>query len=115
MKLSIVQTANLNACWNSVFHEIFGSHECESVRCFINGLGKIDFIHIRMKIMLKFSNSLVKRQDTIGSICVKLFQIDNHFKHMSNQLGIDICSTSLVGKVFHSSLTAVYKHFNKLK
>ena len=79
---------------------------------FINGLGKLDFIHIRMKLMLTFYNSSVKRQDTVGSNCGKLFQLDNHFIHVSNQLGIEICSTSLFGKAFYSSLSAVYKHFN---
>ena len=64
-----------------------------STPCFINGLGKLYFIHIHMKLMLKFYNSLVKRQETVGSICVKLFQKDNHFIHMSKQLSIDICST----------------------
>ena len=48
--LSIVQTANLNACWNSLFHQIFSVYKWESVRCFISGLGKLDFIHIRMNL-----------------------------------------------------------------
>ena len=65
-----------------------------------------------MKPMLKFYNSLIKRQDTVGSVCVKLFQMDNNFIHMSKQLGIDICSTLLVGKVFYASLSAVHTHFN---
>ena len=64
-----------------------------------------------MKLMLNFYN-LVKRQDTVGSICVKLFQMDNHFVHMCNQLGIDIHSTLLVGKVLYASLSEVHKHFN---
>ena len=80
--------------------------------CFSNGLGKLYFTHIRMKLMLKFYNSLVKRQDTVGSISVKLFQMDNHFIHMSKQLVIDICSTLLVGKVFYAYLSAIHKHFN---
>ena len=88
VKLSIVQTANLNACWNSVFRQIFSFHKCELVvRCFINGLGKLDFIHIRMKLVLKFYNSLIKIQNRVGSICVKLFQMDNH---------LYICVTSWV-------------------
>ena len=91
VKLSILQTANLNACWNSVIRPTFGFHKWESVRCFTNGLGKLDLIHIRMKLMLKFYNSLGKRQDTVRSICVKLFQMDIHFIHMSKQLDIDIC------------------------
>ena len=87
---------------------------------FINGnqsvvllmVGKLDFIHIRMKLMLKLYNSLVKRQNTVGSICVKLFQMGNHFVHMCNQLGIDIHSPLLVGKVLYESLTEVHKQFN---
>ena len=112
VKLSNVETANLNACWNSVFRQIFGFHKCESVRCFVNGLGKHDFIHIRMKLMLKLYNSLVKRQDSVGSICIKLFQMDNHFVHMCNQLGIDIHSTLLVDKALYASLSELHKHFN---
>ena len=50
VKLSIVQTANLNACWNSVFCQIISSHKWESVRCFINGLDKLDFTNIHMKL-----------------------------------------------------------------
>ena len=75
-------------------------------------VGKLDLIHIRKKLMLKFYNSLVKRQDTVGSICVKLYQMDNHFVHMYNQLGIDIHSTLLVSKVLYASLSEVHKHFN---
>ena len=112
MKLSIVQTANLNACWNSVFRQMFSFHKWESARCFINGLGKLDFIHICMKLMLKFYNSLIKRQDTVGPICVKLIQLDNHFVHMCNQFCIDNHSTLLVGKVLNASLSEVHKHFN---
>ena len=62
--------------------------------------------------MLKFYNSLVKRQDTAGFICVKLFQMYNHFIHMCNQLGIDIHSTLFVGEVLNASLSEVHEHFN---
>ena len=76
-----------------------------------------------MKRMLKLYNSLGKRQDIVGSICVKLFQMDNHFMHMSNHLGIDICSTLLVGKVSmhlclhytNISMIPAVKKLNKLQ
>ena len=87
-------------------------YKWESVRCFISGLDKLHVIYIRMKLMLKFYNSLVKRQDTVGSICVKLFQMDNHFVNMFNQFGIDIHSTLLVGKVLNASLSEVHKPCN---
>ena len=112
VKLSIIQTANLIACWKSVFRQIFGFHKWELVCCFIKRLSKLDYTHIRIKLMLKFYNSLVKRQNTVGSICVKLFQMDNHFVHICNQLGIDIHSTLPVGKMLNASLSEVHKHFN---
>ena len=65
-----------------------------------------------MKLMLKFYNSLLKRQDTVGSICSKLFQMDNHVVLMCKQMGIDIHSILLVGKVMYAPLSEVHKHFN---
>ena len=65
-----------------------------------------------MKLMLKLYNSFVKRQYIDGYICVKMFQMDNHFVHMCNQLGIDIHSTLFEGKVLYASLSEVHKRFN---
>ena len=67
---------------NSVFRPTFGFNKWES-SVFINCLWKLDFIYIPMKLMLKFYNSLVQRQDTVWSICVKLFQlrVKTHFRY----------------------------------
>jgi len=40
------QLDELNSCWNSVYRKIFGFNRWESVRVFINGLGRLDLKHI---------------------------------------------------------------------
>ena len=46
--------ARMNVCWNSVYRRVFGFHRWESVKCFICGLGKLNFIHIHMQSVLRF-------------------------------------------------------------
>jgi len=40
------QLDDLNSSWNSVYRKIFGFNRWESVRVFINGLGRLDLKHI---------------------------------------------------------------------
>ena len=54
IKLSNVQVAELNAGWNSIYHQIFGFSRWESVKCFIGGLGRLDFNYLRLFLHLKF-------------------------------------------------------------
>lgn len=48
------QVAYLNACWNMIYRKIFGFHKWESVRCCIDGLGRLDFEHIYVWLRCKF-------------------------------------------------------------
>ena len=48
VRLSKLQVSEFNACWNSVFRYIFDFAKSESVRAFIFGMGRINFVHIRM-------------------------------------------------------------------
>ena len=54
LKLSQAQSSELNASWNSAYRRIFGFNQWESVRCFINGLGRLDFSHLKLYLHLKF-------------------------------------------------------------
>ena len=47
-KYTTRQEDELNASWNSVYRRIFGFNRWESVRAFINGLGRLDLHHIFM-------------------------------------------------------------------
>ena len=48
MKLSKIQINELNICWNSMYRRVFGFNKWESVRSFINGMGRLDFFHLRL-------------------------------------------------------------------
>ena len=56
--LKVKQAAELNACWNSVFRRIFGFNKWESVRMFINGMGRLDLHHILLLRRDKFYRHL---------------------------------------------------------
>ena len=54
MPLSQEQLAKLNAGWNSGYRRIFGFNKWESVRSFIAGLGRLDFISLRAYLCIRF-------------------------------------------------------------
>ena len=90
MKLSQAQVSNLNACWNSVYRRIFGFNRWESVRIFINGIGRLDFYHIRELLRLKFfSRGMVSKNVTLAR-AMKLFFCSDTFKHLSCVIGLHV-------------------------
>ena len=40
------QVHDLNVCWNTVYRTVFNFNRWESVKCFINGLGKLSLRYI---------------------------------------------------------------------
>ena len=48
INLSKYQILEMNVCWNSVFRKIFDFAKHESVRVFIFGLSRLDFLHLHM-------------------------------------------------------------------
>ena len=54
------QIRELNVCWNSVYRKIFHYNRWESVKCCINGLGRMDLVHILAFQALKFWKSLMQ-------------------------------------------------------
>ena len=54
VRLTNQQLSSINICWNSVYRRIFGFATRQSVRVLINGLGRLDFIHLRKYWILKF-------------------------------------------------------------
>jgi len=54
VRLTNSQCADLNSCWNIVFRRIFHFRKFDSVRACICGLGRLDFYHIRVNLLLKF-------------------------------------------------------------
>jgi len=48
------QLTELNVCWNMMYRKLFGFHKWESVRSCINGVGRLDFVHIYLWLRIKF-------------------------------------------------------------
>jgi len=58
LSLSNAQLSDLNVCWNNLYRKLFHFHRWESVRVFINGIGKLDFLHLSKLITAKFFKHL---------------------------------------------------------
>ena len=67
LKYTAKQEDELNACWNSVYRKIFGFSKWESVRCFIGGLGRLDFHSILKSRRVTFYGHLLKCKTSLLS------------------------------------------------
>jgi hypothetical protein len=104
-KLSIDQINELNIGWNSIFRRIFGFHKWESVRCFINGIGRLDFIHLRMYLQLKFvKKCLLSVNSTLANVMVI---------HLGTTEFCNLCSKIRLARIDYDNLCRV--SFGKLK
>jgi len=52
------QLSELNACWNSLYRKIFNFNQWESVKCFINGLGRLDLHQLYCYSVSSFTRNL---------------------------------------------------------
>jgi len=58
LSLSYAQLSDLNVCWNNLYRKLFHFHRWESVRVFVNKIGKLDFLHLSKLITAKFFKHL---------------------------------------------------------
>ena len=87
IKLSETQLASLNACWDSVFRLIFHFNRWQSVKCFILGLGRLDFRHLRLQLSTKLYMSLQLCKNSVVREVFKILTFSKvykipHFKQM---------------------------------
>jgi len=64
---TVVPHNELNACWNSVYRRIFGFHKWESVKSFIDGLGRLDLKHLVMTYKVRFYKKLAYGANSVMS------------------------------------------------
>jgi len=64
---------DLNTCWNSVFRRIFNFRKHESVRVFMCGLGRLDFIHLYHKMRLTFNRKGYNSTNHVFKFFTRLF------------------------------------------
>ena len=64
-----MQLDDLNAAWNSIYRRVFGFNKWESVKAFINGLGRLDFKHLRAYLRVKLVKfGLLSKNDIFNHI-----------------------------------------------
>lgn len=69
VKYTSKQEDELNACWNSVYRKIFGFNRWESVKCFICGLGRLDFHHvIRIRRVKFYTHAMHVQHSVINNV-----------------------------------------------
>lgn len=81
VKLTVSQGAELNCCWNTVFRRIFNFRKYDSVRSCICGLGRLDFHHIRINLMLKFVKNCLLSSNVIVRFFGRLFTLSAAFSN----------------------------------
>ena len=71
IKLSETHIASLNAYWNSVYKRIFHFNRWKSVKCFIRGLGRLDFRHLRLQLSTKLCLNMQLCKNAVVRECLK--------------------------------------------
>ena len=90
LKLSNQQISELNSSWNSVYRRIFGFNKWESVRSFINGIGRLDFEHLRLFLLLKFYDSALQSSNETFRFVVTLSYLSASFKNVYLRAGLEL-------------------------
>jgi len=65
LHLSVMQTYELNVCWNMVFHRIFQYDKWESVRAVIDGCGRLDVRNLILWRKIQFYRRIFYRNDCV--------------------------------------------------
>ena len=114
LRLTRSQSADLNACWNSCYRRIFGFHKYESVREFINGLGRLDFTHLRMYLTLKFFNVGFSCRNLVFHKVLQMVTETTEFSklcHLVNTNGVDKFVQLSVGRL-KASVCGLFRDSN---
>jgi len=109
VKLTTAQCADLNSCWNSVFRRIFNFRKYDSVRSFIYGIGRLDFVHLRVNCIIKFVKNCLLSNNVIMSCMSRLFTLSREFQQICNFVDVDY--RCINNKSFADVRFAVLDHF----
>jgi len=112
IKLTSSQCSDLNSCWNTVFRRIFHFRKFDSVRLCICGLGRLDFYHIRLNLVLKFVKKCLMSSNVIIRFLSRLFTLSKEFKRDCDVIGLKNHAIERIS--FYTMRSSVYSHFNGL-
>ena len=98
------QVHDLNVCWNTVYRIVFNFNRWESVKSFINGLGKLNVQCILKVRAIKFYYHLLSVDN---SVLNELFWL--HFEDFYDK---DDCLHNIVCSPRHVAIAAIHERFN---
>ena len=105
IRLSKYQVLELNVCRNSVVRKIFGFAKHESIRAFIFGLLKHDFLHLRMMLSYKFMKHALSNSNNVLLSVARLLRLSKDFEtlesHIAATCEVEFCSVGLLQKSIH--------------
>jgi len=108
LSLSKDQLSDLNVCWNNLYRQLFHFHRCESVRVFINGIRKLDFLHLSKLITAKFFKQLSISSRQVFFMVIGPTVFGDRFLQLFHELNLKLnCSIAAINK-------AVFSHFNHM-
>ena len=105
------QLRDINACWNSVYRRIFGFNKWDSVRAFIAGLGRMDFMSIHAHLCLKFYKGGSSSNNSIFSNTVNRFMFSNDFKLLCNSVSVTLEVNYLLAISYFELKSLLYTNF----
>ena len=103
LNLSKSQCNVLNVCWNNAYRKVFGFNRCESVKSFMCGLGKLDFLHIHKSAVLRFHKKLSYSGNSVIKMLLRTPVSCKYVHCFVNELDVDL---SKPGYVLDSMITS---------
>ena len=88
LRMSKTQIGELNASWNAAYRRIFGFNKWESIRCFIYGLGRLDFSSLRLFMHLKFCSVNLSCSNSTFLSVMKLYCLSHTFINLCTSVGL---------------------------
>ena len=96
------QVHDLNVCWNTVYRTVFNFSRWESVKCFINGLGKLSLRYILKLCKVKFYFHLLHSNNRL--------LLDLFWLYYGDCYSANACLHHVFGPR-HEAVIAVYEQF----
>jgi len=96
------QVHDLNVCWNTMYRTVFNFNRWESVKGFINGLGKLSLQYILKVCKVKFYYHLLYAANSLLS--------DLFWLHYGDCYSADDCLRYVFGPRY-AAVNAIYSQF----
>ena len=74
----------------TLYRRIFCYNKWVSVRSLIKGLGRLDFVHLRLHLCLKFHKNSFVSNDSTFSYVMKLLHVSDSFSKLCEHAGLSV-------------------------